>query len=217
MGNRTWGVELARAEAALRLAARRTRAGGPRVWKVTAPGSCTRGQLLDAADTLAGALAEELGPEAGFVLAVRSRATAERPSVDRSMAVGFEAAESQARSLRLAGFEVKVRAPNAHGTARGRALAVVVDGALRTLAEPTPFGRSDAAGVLNVNAPNVSWIHGMFVPTPAGWGVIDSGSTNGTTLNGRRVGSSPVTVKPGDVILLAPGSAGGCQMKVTIA
>jgi pSer/pThr/pTyr-binding forkhead associated (FHA) protein len=74
----------------------------------------------------------------------------------------------------------------------GRRLVVGPDGA--------SLGRSRQADVM-VDDPNVSRAHAEVRPHGASWVLTDLGSTNGTRLNGRRVGS-PEVLKPGDEIEL---------------
>ena len=50
---------------------------------------------------------------------------------------------------------------------------------------------------------DVSRTHAQVFPVPeepGQWALLDLGSKNGTYLNGRRVGDTPVTLTPGDVI-----------------
>ena len=74
------------------------------------------------------------------------------------------------------------------------------------------IGRSSAAGdnpmeidlSLPPADPGISRLHAILVPLPDGtWSVIDPGSFNGTTLNGRRIRiGEPVPLRDGDCIHL---------------
>ncbi len=64
------------------------------------------------------------------------------------------------------------------------------------------LGRSREADVV-VDDPNVSRKHAEVRPSGGSWMVRDLGSTNGVKVNGRRI-QGPQSLKPGDVIELAP-------------
>jgi pSer/pThr/pTyr-binding forkhead associated (FHA) protein len=74
----------------------------------------------------------------------------------------------------------------------GKRLVVGADGAT--------LGRSRQSDVM-VDDANVSRAHAEVRPHGASWVLTDLGSTNGTRLNGRRVGQ-PEVLKPGDEIEL---------------
>lgn len=88
----------------------------------------------------------------------------------------------------------------------GPALAAVTGPAAGSLLPlPLPLfgtltlGRESWAAL---ESPTVSRRHAVLSVTTAGITVADSGSTNGTTLDGRPVGPSPEPVRPGDLLTL---------------
>jgi Protein of unknown function (DUF3662)/FHA domain len=83
-----------------------------------------------------------------------------------------------------------------------RQTALLLMGGRRLVVGPegATLGRSRQADVM-VDDPNVSRAHAEVRPHGASWVLTDLGSTNGTRLNGRRVGS-PEVLKPGDEIEL---------------
>jgi hypothetical protein len=86
------------------------------------------------------------------------------------------------------------RARDRHETA-----LLIVDGK-RMMVGPTgaTIGRSRQCDVV-VNDPNVSRQHAEIRPRGGSWVLTDLGSTNGSTLNGRRIEGSEV-IKPGDEV-----------------
>jgi FHA domain len=65
--------------------------------------------------------------------------------------------------------------------------------------ESATIGRSAAARV-QIDEGWVSRIHAELVPASGRWQLRDMGSTNGTSVNGNRVGSDPVLLSDGDLI-----------------
>jgi Protein of unknown function (DUF3662)/FHA domain len=86
------------------------------------------------------------------------------------------------------------RARDRHETA-----LLIVDGK-RLMVGPTgaTIGRSRQCDVV-VNDPNVSRQHAEIRPRGGSWVLTDLGSTNGSSLNGRRIEGSEV-IKPGDEV-----------------
>jgi hypothetical protein len=86
------------------------------------------------------------------------------------------------------------RARDRHETA-----LLIVDGK-RLIVGPTgaTIGRSRQCDVV-VNDPNVSRQHAEIRPRGGSWVLTDLGSTNGSSLNGRRIEGSEV-IKPGDEV-----------------
>ena len=62
------------------------------------------------------------------------------------------------------------------------------------------LGRSRQCDIV-VDDPNVSRTHAELRPRGGSWVLTDLGSTNGSSVNGRRV-DAPTVVKPGDEIEL---------------
>ena len=86
------------------------------------------------------------------------------------------------------------RARQRHETA-----LLVIDGK-RLVVGPTgaTIGRSRQCDVV-LNDPNVSRQHAEIRPRGGSWVLTDLGSTNGSSLNGRRI-EGPEVIKPGDEV-----------------
>jgi pSer/pThr/pTyr-binding forkhead associated (FHA) protein len=84
---------------------------------------------------------------------------------------------------------------------------LLVDGR-RVLIGPAgaTIGRSRQCDVV-LTDPNVSRKHADIRPRGGSWVVTDLGSTNGVTVNGRRI-NAPAVVKPGDEIGLGTSHIG---------
>ena len=67
-------------------------------------------------------------------------------------------------------------------------------------AATTTIGRSRKADLRLAGDKKVSGIHCTITARDQRYTVRDNGSTNGTTLNGREIGSDPVAMKDGDVL-----------------
>jgi pSer/pThr/pTyr-binding forkhead associated (FHA) protein len=101
-------------------------------------------------------------------------------------------------------------APAAPAPARGGAgkasLRVVSGGAMAnkefTVAEEATLGRGQGCQV-QIADPMVSQLHARLFRTPKGLHIEDLGSTNGTYLNGRKVGR-PARLKKGDRVRVGP-------------
>jgi hypothetical protein len=63
---------------------------------------------------------------------------------------------------------------------------------------PQTIGRSPECDLV-LSDPTVSRRHAQLRPRPQGWELVDLGSTNGTRLNGWRLGMAQ-SVRPGDVV-----------------
>jgi hypothetical protein len=83
--------------------------------------------------------------------------------------------------------------------ARSQSALLVMDGR-RTVVGPggVTIGRSRQADVV-IDDPNVSRQHAEIRPRGGSWVLTDLGSTNGSSLNGRRI-AGPEVLKPGDEI-----------------
>ena len=66
------------------------------------------------------------------------------------------------------------------------------------------IGRDPVSDVI-LNDPEVSRQHARFTQTDTGYQVQDLGSTNGTFVNGERLESEPVDLKPGSTISMGSG------------
>lgn len=60
----------------------------------------------------------------------------------------------------------------------------------------------DPQATIRAEGVEVSRTHAIVTLTPAGWAVVDAGSTNGTYLNGRRVDDDGAPLAHGDVLTL---------------
>lgn len=61
-------------------------------------------------------------------------------------------------------------------------------------------GRDPLADIV-LNDPEVSRHHAQFIQTPAGYDLKDLGSTNGSFVDGKRIGGEPVTLSPGQIVM----------------
>jgi adenylate cyclase len=67
----------------------------------------------------------------------------------------------------------------------------------------TTFGRRSTNHFVLTGDPYVSGAHAQVVYTNGAFHVVDLGSTNGTSVNGRRIGANaPEPIKTGDQITL---------------
>lgn len=72
------------------------------------------------------------------------------------------------------------------------------------LASSVTIGR-DPMTDIPLNDPEVSRRHAQLVETETGYQIQDQGSTNGTYVEGKRLGSEPVDLKPGQIVQLGSG------------
>jgi hypothetical protein len=61
-------------------------------------------------------------------------------------------------------------------------------------------GRDPLADIV-LNDPEISRHHAQFMETPAGYDLKDLGSTNGSFVDGKRIGGEPVTLSPGQIVM----------------
>jgi len=95
-------------------------------------------------------------------------------------------------------------------------LEVFEDGAVRLVpldGESLAIGRS-AANALTIDSKRVSRLHAVLERFPPGWSIRDLGSTNGTTVNGARLGQvrllrdgDRIEIGPARLLFRAPGPA----------
>jgi len=104
------------------------------------------------------------------------------------------------------GIAASAPPPASAGRASKASLRVVSGGGLAnkeyTVAEEATLGRGQGCQV-QVSDPMVSQLHARLFRTPKGLHIEDLGSTNGTYLNGRKVGG-PAKLKKGDRIRVGP-------------
>jgi hypothetical protein len=89
-------------------------------------------------------------------------------------------------------------------TSRERALLILDGRRLVVGSEGAKLGRSRKCDIVLDDA-NVSREHAEIRPRGGSWVVTDLGSTNGSSVNGRRI-DSPTVVKPGDEVELGTSS-----------
>jgi pSer/pThr/pTyr-binding forkhead associated (FHA) protein len=87
-----------------------------------------------------------------------------------------------------------------------RALLLVEGRRLVVGPEGATIGRSRQCDVV-LTDPNVSRKHAEIRPRGGSWVVTDLGSTNGVSVNGRRI-NAPAVVKSGDTIALGTSEIG---------
>jgi Protein of unknown function (DUF3662)/FHA domain len=89
-------------------------------------------------------------------------------------------------------------------TRREQALLILDGRRLVVGSEGVKLGRSRKCDVV-VDDPNVSREHAELRPRGGSWVLTDLGSTNGSSVNGRRI-DAPTVVKPGDEVELGSAS-----------
>jgi hypothetical protein len=83
-----------------------------------------------------------------------------------------------------------------HGA--GESLAIVLE---QDSAHPyVSLGRGPDNDLV-IDDATLSRLHLLFTRDPSGWAVRDAGSTNGTTVDGARLGPEPVTLAPGSKLV----------------
>jgi hypothetical protein len=66
--------------------------------------------------------------------------------------------------------------------------------------ETVVVGRDPLADIV-LNDPEVSRHHAQFMQAPEGYQLKDLGSTNGSFVDGKRIGGEPVTLSPGQIVM----------------
>jgi hypothetical protein len=66
--------------------------------------------------------------------------------------------------------------------------------------ENVTVGRDPLADIV-LNDPEVSRHHAQFIQTQEGYQLKDLGSTNGSFVDGKRIGGEPVTLSPGQIVM----------------
>ncbi len=117
------------------------------------------------------------------------------------IAVIFVFAFAVALTMRGGMTAARVSRQRSQGSGRAPRLVVVVPGVTGirkgtefVLAGEMSIGR-DGVNSIVFDDPSVSAEHAVLVPSARGWQVQDSGSTNGTFVNGREVATRPVPLR----------------------
>lgn len=86
---------------------------------------------------------------------------------------------------------------NSHRITRLRVEDGVEGIAFISLSGGSQFIGADSSNDIVIDAPSVSGRHALIVEMADGLGILDSGSTNGTFVDGIRAGAEPVALRPG--------------------
>jgi hypothetical protein len=99
---------------------------------------------------------------------------------------------------------VEPEQPKRASAPAGLALVRTDDGARTQLSGAVTIGRSSDC-TITIDDTRVSRAHATVEQTRSGWAITDTGSSNGTTVNGKAIGArSPKALAPRDVIGIGP-------------
>jgi hypothetical protein len=146
----------------------------------------------------------ETAPELGlgeFGIQTRVVRPPEQPAEERAAAVAPEPPVQTGRTM-VYSAAGRVAGPlEERAQVRRETAVLLLDGKrLVVSSEGVTLGRSRECDVV-VDDPNVSRTHAELRPRGGSWVLTDLGSTNGSSVNGRRI-DAPTVVKPGDEIEL---------------
>jgi Protein of unknown function (DUF3662)/FHA domain len=127
---------------------------------------------------------------------------AEQPAQAPPAPVPAQPVEAESGRTMVYGSAGRIAEPLEERAQVRAATALVVLGAKRIIVGSggATLGRSRQCDVV-VDDPNVSRTHAELRPRGGSWVLTDLGSTNGSSVNGRRI-DAPTVVKPGDEIEL---------------